>query len=610
MTKAIAVCAILYFAATQAAGQLVVTPFDPQRTHGSTSDPVLMAAADGKVLMRLNGSNGDEAPGFWSSVYVLDGTGRVLRRIDLPDEGTSFVVPFRQGFVARHYVESPQCDPPCGRYIPGRSELVYHDLSQPERQPVLIDRREGDILVLSSPDRKDLYLVSGSNPGEWVLHITRIDANLESAWSRSFSQLESGSVVATDDGVVFTQYKAGATTDYVLRAVGRNGEDRWEVRMPDRAPYGIKFVPSGYLAVPVSSRLSPYRVDAKTGRMLPDVSLPPAEITVPTRDGLLLVGPMLGQSYAAMVKADGTIAWMRRFNQDSNLRTFKDGIITSDGRLLLVAAGDYSSKFTFLSVDRHGEALERERSACLTVPSQDAMALSERLQGQSIHVVSPNAPPADPMYDPPAALRDGCPVVTESQYMAFMDALLSELPPATGRRARIAQVAVRLLESGEPPRLLSYGLAYGGWLPRGAYAEFLVPYDQGGQFARFFATDWQPHVKRMMALQDEFDRRTRFRYGARIKDASNYRQALADLEAAAVRLNEQIKAMPPEKLRYILEKPPVGDVSISLTPRGFGNGYTNDPYEERPLEDAVETLLHIVEEHRKQVAAGNIMISG
>ncbi len=611
MTKPITVCAALYFAATQAAGQLVVTPFDPQRTHGSTSDPVLMAAADGKILMRLNGSNGDEAPGFWSSVYVLDGTGRVLRRIDLPDEGTSFVVPFRRGFVARHYVESPQCDPRCGQYIPGRSELVYHDLSQPGRQPVVIDRREGDILVLSSPDRNYLYLVTGPNTDELgVFHIKRIDGNFNTIWTRTLNQLEWNSVVATDDGIAFTQYKIDATIDYVIRAINRDGEDLWETRMPDRAPYDIKFVPSGYLAVPVSSRLSPYRVDAKTGRMLPGVSLPPADITVPTKDGLLLVGPMLGQSYAAMVKADGTIVWMRRFNQDSNLRTFKDGIMTSDGRILLVAAGDFSSKFTFVSVDRNGEALELGRSACLTVSSPEASEIDRQLQQLGVYVVSPNAPPVDPSNDPPIPRRNGCPLVTEPQYVEFMRALVSTLALAAADRRQMPQIAIRLLESRDTQRLDHYGLGVGGWGGRRVHSAFAVPHDQGQYFARFVVEVLRPHAKRMMAMQEEFSRLTHIVYGARIEETANFQQSLADLEAAAVTLNERTKAMPPDKIAYVLETRPTDCVGATLTPDGFGTGYDDDPFGNRPLSGAVETLLHIAELRRKSIAAGDICAIG
>jgi hypothetical protein len=53
-----------------------------------------------------------------------------VKRVDLPDTESSIVVPYKKGFVARHYFESQQCSPPCGRYIPGRSELVYYDLSR------------------------------------------------------------------------------------------------------------------------------------------------------------------------------------------------------------------------------------------------------------------------------------------------------------------------------------------------------------------------------------------------------------------------------------------------------------------------------------------------
>ena len=112
----------------------------------------------------------------------------------------------------------------------------------------------------------------------------------------------------------------------------------------------------------------------------------------------------------------------------------------------------------------------------------------------------------------------------------------------------------------------------------------------------------------MMALQDEFVQLTRFVYGTRVTDVKDYPQALVNLEAAAAKLNEVIRAMPPEKLRFVLEKPPIGVVFLQLTPSGFGNGNTGDRYENLPIEQAADTLVSIVKEHRKAVARGEIIL--
>ncbi len=532
-----------------------------------------------------------------------------MQRVDLPETESTIIVPYKKGFVARHYFESEQCNPPCGRYIPGRSELVYYDLSRDKIEPLVVDRRVGAVDLVGGPDRSDLYLIDVESEEKQISRVTRLDGQFKPVWSRSFVLLDWGSVTATEDGVVLEQQYYEPETKFVLRAIGRNGAERWNTVVPERIGGGIKFVPTGILVAPSSNYLTPYRIDAKTGQMLPAVNLPPSDFTAPTEDGLLLVGPMLGQSYAAMLKADGTFAWMRRFNQDGDLRTFKDGVMTSDGRLLLVAAGDFSSKFTFLSVDRSGEALERERAACLTVPSQEALALSQRLQGPTIYVVPPNSPPSDPELEPPTLLRNGCPEVTEPHYMAFMGALLSGLPPATSSRPRVPQVAIRLVESGELTRMHSYGLGGGGWMPRGVYSEFWVPHDRGAAFAEFITNILQPHATRMMELESEFERLTRFSYGARIVETSNYEQALANLEAAAITLNERIGAMPRDKLAYVLDTRPNSCVSAALTPDGFGTGYDDDPFGTKPLSEAVETLLHIAELHRKANAEGNICMS-
>lgn len=603
VNKAIAVCAVLYFTATQAAGQLVVTPFDPQRTHVSTSDPMLIAAADGKILMRLTGLTEDEPPSFWSSIYVLDNSGMVLQRIDFPVTESTVVIPYRKGFVARHYFESQQCNPPCGRYIPGRSELVYYNLSREKIEPVVIDRREGAVDVVGGFDRSDLYVIDVESEEAQLSRITRFDHEFKPTWSRSFELLDWGSVTATEDGVVLEQQYYVPVVRFVLRALGRDGVERWNTVVPERIGSGIRFVPTGFLTMPSSRRLSPYRIDAKSGRMLPDVDLPPADFTAATEDGLLLVGPMLGQSYAAMLKTDGTFAWMRRFNQDSDLRTFKDGVMTSDGRLLLVAAGDFSSRFSFVSVERDGASLASERSACLTESSPEATAVDQRLQQLGVYVVSPNAPPVDPSRDRPLPRRNGCPLVTEAQYVAFMDALSSALP-AVADRQQAPQIAIRLLESGESPRLVRYGLGHR------LYSEFEAPHDQGRDFARFLAEVLQPHVKRMAALQEEFLRLTHIGYGASIEETPHFRKALADLEAAAAVLNERIKAMPREMLGYVLETRPTDCVGAALTPNGFGTGYDDDPFGNRPLSEAAETLLHIAKLRRKSIADGDICTIG
>lgn len=559
--------------------------------------------------MPLRGLTEDEPPRFWSSVYVLDAQGNVVQRVDLPTTESSIVVPYKKGFVARHYYESEQCNPPCGRFIPGRSELVYYDLSQNPIEPLVVDRMTGETGLVGGRDRSDLYLIDVESEEKQIARVTRLDGHFKPVWSRSFVLLDWGSVTATDDGVVLEQQYYDGPSKFVLRAIGRDGAERWNTVVPERVLGGIEFVPTGFLVVPSSNHLAPYRIDAKTGRMLPAVELPPSNFTAPTEDGLLLVGPMLGQSYAAMLKADGTFAWMRRFNQSADLRTFKDGVMTRDGRLLLVAAGDFSSEFTFLSVDRSGEALEHERAACLTVSSEEALALSQQLQGQTIYVVPPNSPPSDPEVDPPIRLRDGCPVVTEPQYMAFMKVLLSALPPAASPRPRVPQVAVRLLESGALTRMHSYGLGGGGWMPRGVYSEFWVPHDRGKAFAEFLTNFLHSHVTRMLALESEFERLTGLSYGARIVDTSNYEQALASLEAAAITLNERIGAMPRDKLAYVLGTRANSCVGAALTPDGFGTGYDDDPFGARPLSDAVETLLHIAELHRKANAEGNICMS-
>lgn len=602
--------AVLVLHVAQAVGQAVVTRFDPELPYRTLSDPVLMAAAGGKVLMRLNGWTGDERLEQWSAVFVLDSRGAMLRRIELPSDGLSTVVPYRSGFVSLQNGDSAPCLPHGSDCIPKRWEFVYHDLTRPDLRPVVLGSRREPAHLVGSPDRKDLYVVGSAFPyGMQDVGISRLDESFHTVWTLPIGGLEVGSLVATDDGIAFTQYKETSPLRYVLRAIGRDGDNRWEAEVPHRAPSDLRFLPTGHLIVPAGGRTSPLWVASKTGAILPDISLPNRDIEVPTQDGLLLVGWMLGQSYAGMMTDDGDFAWMRRFTRDANLQTFKGGVAASDGRLLLVANGASSSSYTLLSVDREGKGLEKMQSSCLTVQPKEAIALSERLQGRSIHVVAPNEPPVDPQSGPPMTRSDGCPIVTESEYMAFMDSFLAELPPAAQHRPQFPQLAIRLLESGKSTRLRSYNLYYGGgWSPRGAYAEFLVPHDQGHEFGRFYTTVWQPHVKRMMVMQDEFARLTRFVYGTRVPDRADYRQTLADLEAAAAQLNEVIRAMPAEKLRFIREKPAVGVVSVLLTPQGFGNGYTGDRFEERPIEQAAETLIHIVKEHRKAVARGEITL--
>jgi hypothetical protein len=311
-----------------------------------------------------------------------------------------------------------------------------------------------------------------------------------------------------------------------------------------------------------------------------------------------------------MLKSNGTFAWLRRFNQDTNLRTFKDGLITSDGRLLLVAEGDFSSMLSLVSVERDGASLARERAACLCEVSPDTAVLVRRLHQMGVHVVSPNASPVDPSNEPPQTLRNGCPLVTEPQFEHFMRALASALPPPTSNRPELPQVAIRLLESGEAPRLESYGLGVGGFSGRLVYSGFAVPHDYAQDFARFLVEILGAHARRMSELQEEFARLTYIVYGAHIETTTDFQHALANLEAAATSLNERVKAAPPDKVLYIRETRPNDCVGATLTPDGFGTGYVDDPYKNRPLSQALETLLHIVELRRKSTAAGDMCTIG
>jgi hypothetical protein len=192
----------------------------------------------------------------------------------------------------------------------------------------------------------------------------------------------------------------------------------------------------------------------------------------------------------------------------------------------------------------------------------------------------------------------------------FMRELLSTLEPAYPDRRRAPETAVLLLESGDTPRLNRYGLGVGGWSGRRVYSEFAVPHDQGKDFARFLVEVLRPHATRMVVMQEEFSRLTHVVYGARIDETPDFQQALADLEAAAVTLNERIEAMPADKTAYVLETRPTDCVGATLTPDGFGTGYDDDPFGKRPLSDAVETLLHIAKLRRKSLAAGDICTIG
>ena len=164
MFKILAGCTILALYVAQALGQAVITRFDPQRPYRSLSEPALMAAADGKVLMRLNGLAGDDKPEQWSAVYVLDSQGRVLRQFELPNDGHSVVVPYRAGFVSMQDGDASLCHPAGSDCMPERWDFVYHDLSRPGLEPVILDSRKGAFHLIGSPDRSNLYLIGAPFP--------------------------------------------------------------------------------------------------------------------------------------------------------------------------------------------------------------------------------------------------------------------------------------------------------------------------------------------------------------------------------------------------------------------------------------------------------------
>lgn len=600
--RVISACAALAIYAGLASAQLTVTNFNLQAGRDSLGEPHLVVAGDGNVLLHISGLSREGSLGTRDVLYVLDNSGNIKDQLELPRSGSISVVPYQKGFLTHQYVESHS------HLIPGSSTIFYLDLSLPKRQQVTLDRRKGMTQMLVSPDRNDLYILdTRSPPGPTFPRIAKVASNQKADWSKSIPFTDTGTAVATNDGVVFVQLNTQGKSSYVLRAIGRDGKERWTIGLPDRPRGELKFIPTGFLVVGLTSSEAALLVDSKTGEIRAQAALPPHDVAVPTDDGLLLTGPMLGQSYVATLKADGTFSWLRRFKRDEQLQTFLEGAMTSDKTLLLLAEGESPAMYSFVSLDRTAEALQLERSACLTVPWQRAVEVDQRLQRQGIHAVSPNAPPIESSKSS-VSRSTGCPAVTESQYVQFMEELSSELSSDNRVRGRVPSIAIQLLEAGAPLELSRYGVEAGMCPSCGVHAEFSIPHSQGKNFAHFLTDAWQPHIARLLQLQEDFQAMTGFSYVASIPRSLDYRKAISELESAAVTLNRRIKGMSPERLAYVREKPPTGWVRIVLTPSGFGNGFDKDPYGSRPLDVADATLVQIVKQHRKDVARGRIII--
>lgn len=590
--------------------ELVVRELE-QQPYGSEIAG-LVALPQGDLLLRMQGDREVRlAPTEsylerWNVVYVLAPDGKVKQRLDLPTGMNAFFLPFANGFAMMQAVPRADCAPRCYGFS-GPVQIVAYEHATDASAKLLY--RPGlpfhSGRPYGTPDGRDLYVVE---MGGAEFQITRIEANGKIAWQKRTAWFESGSFVATDDGVAFAQFLSPQAPDMVMRAIDREGQPSWETPFPGRVYGEAVYSAAGFIAMqiytltdrePNKSRVLIF--DARTGQLTANVLLPSFAYASGTREGLLLTGMMLGQSYVGMLGRDGKFAWLRRYVEDKRIGQIHQATMTRNGNLVFATRERTPTTMTpvtsIVVTDRTAASLGEARGGCLDAKWTQAVEIANELRARGLWVQPPQS--ADLLSNGP-----GC-SAHEKQFISFMQALAAAMPATTPQSPEWRQmIAVRLTPAGEKIRLESYAAERTGYPSARVQLDFAAPYDRAAEFWKIVATQVYPHLDRMAALDLHFLQMTRFQYGVWEKSELDYPQLFTQLETAARIVDEKIAKIPPAQLAEIRNTGPAGWVPIMLRLDGFGSGEGSL----HPFAVADRTFLDIVAENRRAAAKGEITI--
>ena len=603
-------CVALMACASPASAELAVHELEQQPYFAEIAG--VLTLPQGDLLLRMQGDREvrlaptDSYLERWNVVYVLSPDGKVKQRLELPTGMNVFFLPYANGFAMMQAVPRADCAPRCHGFS-GPVQIVAYEHATDTKAKVLYrpDLPFHSGRPYGTPDGRDLYVMEMGGP---EFQITRIDSSGKIAWQKRTAWFESGSFVATDDGVAFAQFVTPNDPAMVMRAIDREGRPSWETRFPGRVYGEALYSAAGFVAmqvytftdgVPDKQRLLFF--DARTGQLTANVVVPPFAYATGTRDGLLVTGMMLGQSYVGMLGRDGKFAWLRRYVEDKKIGQIHQATMTRSGDLVFATRERMPTTVTpvmsIVVTDRTAASLAEARGGCLDPKWTQSVELANKLRARGLSVQPPKSEELL-SNDPGCSER-------EKQFISFMQALTAAMPATTTPSPEWHQtIAVRLTPAGEAIRLESYRADRGGYPSSGVQLDFAAPYDRAAEFWKVVATQVQPHLGRMTALDQHFLQMTQFQYAVWEDGELDYPQVFAQLETAARIVDERISKIPPAQLAEIRNTGPAGWVQILLRLEGFGGGDGSL----HPFEVADRTFLDIVAANRRAAAKGEIVI--
>jgi hypothetical protein len=617
----LACVALIFFCGPGWAAELSIRELDLQPYDADV--PEFFPLGTGDMLLRTRGwrerkpaptQKNDFVSEPWSTLYVLAPGGQVKERVEMPYGIYQVVAPLGNGF-AIHRLVTTHCAPNCSYGINEPTQIVLYARATDPQPKVLYETVPGEFhspVLFGTARGLDLYVLEMGAQ----FRITHIDSTGKVTWQKTTGWLESSSFATTDDGVVFAENVVTKNKpDMFLRAIDHDGRERWQTPIPytrgyytiySRVEHGNEFLTlPTYPADPAKdagkTRLLNFL--ASTGKPTADVLVPQFAYATGTRYGLLVAGPMLGQSYVGMIDSDGKYSWLRRYVADAKLSDVRRATTNFQGDLLLVTRelhGSVNSPTSVVVTDKMAEGLGQARGGCLDPKWREAVELSSKLSTRGLYVLPPT--PEELATSP--NVGQGC-AQRERQFVAFMQGLSTAMADTPAPPHEYAEsLSVRLTASGEVMRLEHYLADRTGYPTAGVTLLFTAPFDQPAEFWRAVATQVRPHLLRMQELDERFAHTTGFHYIAYHTTPGTLGSVFPALEKAARAVDERIAKIAPDKLAEIRREGPKGYVQILLRTDGFGGG-DNTLF---PHAAADRTFLDIVEQNRRAAARGEIVI--
>jgi hypothetical protein len=565
--------------------------FSPER---GASAQALLETSRGEFLVMAQVMH--KQPGNWEqrpAILHFDAGRRFIGEIAIPPAVTA-VQPFGRNYLG--LTASPPENQEQRRY-----RVIAFDRTGKILQ-TLYEASAGTMEVRFAPatDQRAVYVVE-TLPG-FRLSLRRVGAGGGIEWQKDFEERSFSELAATANGVALLCQPYSYRAPIVVSAVSASGKLLWETAVPSPPgilTYQFAALPPDRIVVRRVIQGEPQRLtilDAADGSKQGDVTIPPADAMRPTPQGLLLRGNLANYPYLALVDRNGALQWWRRFRIHNDLGALTDATITRSGKLLvlgsyIVEQTPHFSEFpsvTLIESNPDGQELVDAYGRCLDVDPRAILTLQGALEKK--HAVSASAAPDRATQSLPINGRE-CGRPTDSEYLAFLQALSASLPPPQKPvEPWNMRIYASVVADDADARLVRYSFDTPVMdAPRTSFA-FEVSAREAVLLQRKVATVLWPHLEIMQGYQQQFSELTGYSFSV----SMNERQTLADpelfakLESSARRLLDVISALPADELRQMRENHRA-NVYPLLAPDLFGT------YQElRPLDAATSTLAEMI----------------